>query len=546
MPSQASQLRKSKKQEYSLSVIEKPTKVNFRILILDDEIAKEEDFEVKTMPIMFKLLTRDNWGKYKRSFSSESSQEFNCIYNSDLGIEVVLCPSLVWAADALVDVHFDLCLIDIDFRQDPHPEHSADFPKVGSLFFAASRQNKYNSISVFTGLGEELRKNLDYTYALKYSKKQKLGNLFINELSKEQKNLELLIRKSFYTSVQEQPNFSWCVKVLPLLKPTPDSALTCGMYLLQDNFNDNNGSQNLVLQTSRGEGISREIPNKLIWLLLENDQNRKEVASLLLKETNGHALVRRIFCKTAHGHERVQAINGRINGTSTWGNQTLFNQQFSLACSLFGIPQDQEIPLLKAILKEATEDKKELLQSKYFRINLADYADMIYLYDSNKENYQKCEWEKDKDKPSCYIYGLWWQESFGKMSPDDYASALVDHIKQVVNDNKENKDAQFQIKWKSIGTLADPDDKSYGWEYEITGNRPSDSDYLTQCNTQQGGTIPKLKELLLPEGKKYPIAAEVKIKGCKGSYDLRTGTPENDITDKITVYIKVIHESATD
>ena len=442
-----------------LMPIEIPSKIGFRVLVLDDQMFANEIY-----PSLL-ILKDEGWGKYKRTISINPEINLECVYNSELDLEVIICRSLEYAKNYMLDMHFDICLVDIDFRRDPEYPHG-NHPRLGGLLFAIALVNKTKTCtSIFTALGEELRAYPDYSYLRQLAEKQVLGNLYFEEIEQDQKQLEAILKKAFYNYLFPEKTHadSWCKKVLPILKPTANSASACAQHLFSG---DEPGF--LELQEPR-DGMKNKIPHELIRTLVPKDY-RKEVAGLLLKSACGHALVRYLFCRLAHGINTEKAVQGLLEPKK----QKQFDRCFENACQHFEIANSQEF-------------RKKILTGgkKYYRINLAEIF--------------------SQEKPAIFLYGLW-------ENPDAAWQNLKNEIASLVV--QKGTDAPIQIETWEIDQQGEPvNGDSWGRVIKIWANRKGD-DYRDQPN--QGGTIDQIKLL-------RKVAAKLEVVGRKGTFNLSEG-----------------------
>ena len=441
-----------------LMPIEPPSEIGFRVLVLDDQMFANELYPSLLM------LKDEGWGKYKRTISIEPEINLECVYNSEIDLEVTICRSLEYAKNYMLDMHFDICLVDIDFKRDPEYPRG-NHPKLGGLLFAIALVNKTKTCtSIFTALGEELRAYPDYSYLRQLAEKQVLGNLYFEEIEQDQKQLEAILKKAFYNYLfpEKVHADSWCKKVLPILKPTATSASACAQHLFSG---DEPGF--LELQEPR-DGMSNKISNELIRTLVPKDY-RKEVAGLLLKTACGHALVRYLFCRLAHGINTEKAVQGLLETKK----QKQFDRCFEEACQHFEIADSKEF-------------RKKIIAGgkKYYRVNLSE----IFSH----------------DEPAIFLYGLW-------ENPDAAWQNLKNEIASLVVQKGTN--APIQIETWEIDQQGEPvNGDGWGRVIKIWSNREGD-DYRDQPN--QGGTIDQIKLL-------RKVAA-LEVVGGEGTFNLSEG-----------------------
>jgi hypothetical protein len=441
--------------------IEPPGEIGFRVLVLDDQMFANELY-----PSLL-ILKDEGWGKYKRTISINPEVNLECIYNSELDLEVMICRSLEYAKNYMLDMHFDICLVDIDFKRDPEYPHG-NHPRLGGLLFAIGLVNKTKTCtSIFTALGEELREYPDYSYLRQLAEKQVLGNLYFEEIEQDQKQLEAILKKAFYNYLfpEKVHADSWCKKVLPILKPTASSASACAQHLFSG---DEPGF--LELQEPR-DGMSNRISHELIRILVPKDY-RKEVAGLLLKTACGHAMVRYLFCRLAHGINTEKALRGDLEPKK----QKQFDRCFEDACQHFNIADPQRF-------------RKKIIEGgkKYYRVNLSEIFS-----DSATPSSEK----------NIFLYGLW-------ENPDAAWKNLKNEIASLVV--QKGTDAPIQIETWEIDQQGEPvNGDGWGRVIKIWANRKGD-DYRDQPN--QGGTIDQIKLL-------RKVAAKLEVVGEEGTFNL--------------------------
>ncbi len=447
-----------------LVAIEPPSEIGFRVLVLDDQMFANELY-----PSLL-ILKDEGWGKYKRTISINPEVNLECVYNSELDLEVTICRSLEYAKNYMLDMHFDICLVDIDFKRDPEYPHG-NHPRLGGLLFAIALVNKTKTCtSIFTALGEELREYPDYRYLRQLAEKQVLGNLYFEEIEQDQKQLEAILKKAFYNYLfpEKVHADSWCKKVLPILKPTASSASACAQHLFSG---DEPGF--LELQESR-DGMSNRISNELVRTLVPKDY-RKEVAGLLLKTACGHAMVRYLFCRLAHGINTEKALGGNLEPKK----QKQFDRCFEDACQHFNIVDT------KTFRQKIIEGGK-----KYYRVNLYEiFSDS----------------ETPSSEKNIFLYGLW-------ENPDAAWKNLKNEIANLVV--QKGTDAPIQIETWEIDQQGEPvNGDGWGRVIKIWANRKG-SDYRDQPN--QGGTIDQIKLL-------RKVAAKLEVVGEEGTFNLSEG-----------------------
>jgi hypothetical protein len=477
----SSRLKALVKQELpQLLPIEPPSQVGFRVLVLDDQMFVNELYP------SFLGIKNQGWGKYKRQISHDPPLSLECLYNKYLDLEVMICRSLAYAKNYLLNIHFDICLVDIDFRKDPEYPHG-NHPRLGGLLYAIALVTKTKTCtSIFTALGEELREYPDYSYLRQLAEKQVLGNLYFEEIEKNQKQLEVILKKAFYNyeTSSKFHEYSWCKKVLPLLKPTASSASACAQHLFSG---DEPGY--LELQEPR-EGVTNQISNELIRVLVPKD-NRKEVAGLLLKIACGHALVRYLFCRLAHGINTEKALLGFLEPKK----QKQFDRCFEDACVHFEIANPKEF-------------RKKILEGgkKYYRINLLEIFPGSGIINNQP----------------IFLYGLW-------KNPDDDWENLKNEIASLVV--QKGTDVPIQMESWEIDQKGQPvEQEGWGRVIKIWANREG-TDYRDQPS--QGGTIDQIKLL-------RKVAAKLEIVGVKGTLNLSEGRwIKEDKSGTNLVYIRV-------
>lgn len=466
-----------------LRSIEPPPEVGFRVLVLDDQMFIDELY-----PSLL-ILQDEGWGKYKKTISINPEINLECAYNHELDLEVMICRSLEYAKNYLIEFHFDICLVDIDFKRDPEYPHG-NYPRLGGLLFAIALVNKTKTCtSIFTALGEELRNYPDYSYLKQLAEKQVLGNLYFEEIKHEQnqKQLEVLLKKAFYNygNSEQFYAYSWCKKVLPILKPTASSASACAQHLFSG---DEPGF--LELQESR-DGVSNKISNELIRVLVPKEY-RKEVAGLILKTACGHALVRYLFCRLAHGINADKAIRGLLEPQK----QQQFDKCFEDACSHFEIINPEEFR------QKIHEGGK-----KFYRVDLFK----VLLEDKN-----------EKSNQHLFLYGFW-------NNPDEAWKNLKNEIASLVV--QKGTDFPLQIETWEIDQQGQPvEGDGWGRVIKIWANREGD-DYRDQPN--QGGTIDQIKFL-------RKVAAKLEIVGSEGTFNLSEGRwIKEDKSDSKLLFLRI-------
>jgi len=475
-----------------------PEKVSLRILLLDDEVANPETVSNHLYNIFDKNKFYIKW--YKRPKLRGSFQHlFTClgVYDENqthIGLEIFLCQSIIDAGYFLLDTHFDIALLDIDFKKDRYvkPHHDL-IPRLGGFLFGLHLAHKKNTLPfVFTAKEDDLRKDPDYKYLTNLS----LGNLTIHD--EGGKKIQKYLQNGFY---------NWCDKILPQLKPTADTASVCAFYLFSCGKKESKDF--LQLESQRSQEMSEEIRNDLICILLEIDK-RGEVAVILNVIACGHALVRFLFCNLAHLNQITKALNGTLNEGGDHDKQEKFDTLFKRACSLFNIEN------LEDFKKKIHSDGN--INDKYFRINLFSVL------------------QNDNTK-TLYIFGL-------RDNPDNEQEQLAENIKDLVipkskNNQLTNKQKikiySFEINKK--GEKVDCSKPSWRRIIEISAKRKGSS-YLDR---NMGGTYETIKKLLSKN------VSGLEVLGPKGTLDLLSDIKVDEKnTPYITLRITVNHMPANE
>lgn len=354
--------------------------VAFRVLLLDDELGARG----AALPSLNEIdqdgrPAEDKWGKYERILGEENVT-FKALYHGDLELEVVLCRRLKKAREHLLgdEVHFDVCLADIDFKKDiGYRNRGEPVPKLGGLLFAMGLVGEPKTYtSIFTAKDDLLRDVPDYRYLRKM--KSKLGNLkFESEGSKE---IDKSIKKSFY---------KWTKDVLiDELNPTDMSCIQ-----VVESFHELEKNEVLELDKKRS-GISNKVSSNMIKNIINNDEKIAEISNMLNESVCGHALVRLLFCKWAH-NQVEKAFEGNLDYQS---DQRRFNEAWSRACKLYNI--EDKVKIENKI--RGSNGKDYYRHDNIFELfDIQDYPYKLRIYGLTEEPCKK--WCRVRDTIEDYI-----------------------------------------------------------------------------------------------------------------------------------------------
>lgn len=480
----------------------------FRILFLDDEML------YKNVENEMNYLLLDIGEKQKLQYTEVVSDDetitgsiFHVHYDS-LNLEIFVCNDIFEAKKHLSNLHFDMVLADVDFRENPPLGiEKSKIPLLGGLLFSL-RFIKIPTtfVRVYTAKDGALRTdNPDYLYLAS------MMSLFLSFGTQTNKLAAPELQSSLYSPDDDN---NWLQKVLPSLQPTYNSLYILAEDLFQEIL-ENCSDGKIKISVDRCDMIddnqtpfSKEISNQLIWKLIKKE-DRKKAGELLLKKVCGHALVRYIFGKIFHLNsdnqgDLIRLLNREAVQQNGKEIQENFNYHLDDACKLFDIsPKNVRTNMLRQLEPNNGINDVRL----HFRTNVYSLFNL---------------------EETAYLYGLWETTE----SKQEFEDKLKKCIKSIVIDSREvNVNPSISIEKNLKQTQAQT-------QIGIAGNR-DDSNYIPNS---AGGSYIELFDLL------EKFVCEIKILGSSGSFilakngDMQTNKLNNEeIREHVTIQITLLH-----
>lgn len=419
--------------------------IALRVLVLDDEV------DVNNLIEAFQNLAyKDDWYWYEGTFLKNGGKlPLTCLYNATMQMEVVRCPSVHRARRFLLDEHFDIALLDIDFTSDP--EGSA--PALGGLLFGLGYINTeaapFCILQVFTAKGHDLRSNNpDFLYLEELARENKLGKLKIELLENSaSKNVKKMLQEAFYR---------WCVEVLGYkgkLEADPATLIKLGQFFYGggklENATEDEKKIKVCLDSGQRQGLRSIIPIATFDALIDSDDGKRKNLAAECMDVCGHAAVRNLFCGYAHGNILPYLKEEEEE------RRDLFNSRFDNACDLFQVGEAKEFRKKLIELEDIDEIKKR------YRLTLADLCGTQHV-GTEKDNVHTTitvTYTPDPKNP-IYLYGLW-------EDPEIYKKRLLHRLADILI-NTENNNKILSIETRLHG--ANTSKESHGWTIKVAGN----------------------------------------------------------------------------
>jgi len=523
------------------TVLESP---GLKILLLDDQLA-----EPNRAWDSLRNFKSDGWSYYEKSISSKT---FKCFGNQVLSIEIILCRSVFHARDCLFDEHFDICLVDVDFKARDLERANHEVPSLGGILPAlVLARDEHTYLRVFTAKDSDLRDDANYAYLKELSKKDRLGNLCIQDGGTKEISRQL-----------PEVIYDWMMQILPKRQPTCESCAK-----LVDALRANNGTLGeLVLP--KGDAVpNTKIPFSLFYEIISVDRSdsqenittqerRTNLWLELSKASSGHQVARHTFIGIDHINEatpmccmealfagtectsHIENVNdGRPSNSKVTTTKAIeFKAHFDSACRVFDVNSEQfrakvasgqELKLhtrmhlgevLEGLVKEEGVVGCPLIYGMFEEPGTwkADFRQQIYLHLINNK---KAAPPPKKKRLFCW----------SRKSPS--AARSEDAVLSIVANDYDQNGNQLSLQGNTDST------DSRKRTITITGNR-TDNGYLYP--DESGGfkkTLEATRELKL-----LTIAPEIRLRGPHGSVDLHTGRfNEDDKIETVCLELTLFH-----
>ncbi len=476
-----------------------------RILLLDDELAEPKIAERS----IINLGNPVDWICYTRKIKE---CPFFCFGNKRWQIELLLCRSVFYARDYLINEKFDICLIDVDFNTGDPERGSQKIPSLGGILPALVYcRDPLTYLTIFTAKDSELRDDANYYFLREMSKTGTLGNLEIEDLSaKVSATKELSVRIP-------EAIVCWMEKVLPKRFPdAKDASLLVDIFL--DNEKPFDGSLKLKYPKEREVMLPYSLFGDLLTVRPQDvsrviTQKGVDIMRMLSVAACGHQLVRHTVCKIGHVNDYMQnccvsaLFNGQKCQCGKQEQQTAneFTVNIDAACKMFGVQRDI---LMNAIGYPLSGAKVK----RHTRIDIAKTLG------------------KNEDSHTV-LFGIF-------IDPEGWMKEFKKEVESLIGKSLEIKGKDY----KELGSHVKPGCESESRTRVITiqGQR-DDKNYISDT----GGSISNLANGSIV--KLCKIASDVKLLGPCGTFDMRSRkVVDQNISQKVCLQITVQHSRATE
>jgi len=420
-----------------------PSEFALRVLLLDDQLADPR----KALHSLRNI--GGEWVCYQRNIKGH---KFTCLFQKSWKLEIVLCRSLLLCRDYLLDEKFDICLVDVDFREDSE-RGRYQVPSLGGILPAlALARNEYTLVTIFTAMDADLRSDANYGYLRELSQQGRLGTLEIEILDGTRhmtKELSEQLPRAFGR---------WAANILPRRKIRAGDAMLLAKTLSKNQWpSGNEGFNGSTLGIRKGEEWI-EVPSIVFDPLDNNDGNggllpddrnlRKKVAFALGGALCGHAMVA-TFYRAYHGMvcRKLENIAEELESMKAWFG-------YDKQCSLTDKIKEE-------CKKQDGNDNDNV--KKIFRVKISCFGEVS----------GKCY----------YFYGIWCGKRIKKLK-ECLKDILIKNNSSTVNGNNAITVTPHLFDYK--GEQATDASTTQFMILDITGNRDDDQ---WKSQALQGGSL---------------------------------------------------------